>query len=201
VAIAAGATGPGGRLRGENLGQIARAAAAGDERAWTLLVDHFGATIRSIARRHGLSDADQDDVAQNTWARLVRHLGALRDPAAIGGWIVTTARHEALRLRAACREVAIDDASLIERLDPVDTEDLAYARQCQGAVHRALALLPERQRAMMRLLLAEPALSYDQISAQLGMPRGSIGPTRARCLERLRHDSHLLAVASHAHGH
>ena len=170
-------------------------AALGEERAWALLVGRFDATIRAVARRHRLSAADRDEVAQRTWLQLVRHISRVKDGAALGGWLTTTARRECLRvLEAARRDVPVDEPNVGEEADGTSMEDHILATERREALHRALDAAPAHERRLMRLLLEAPALSYDQVSAALGIPTGSIGPTRQRCIARLRGDSRLASV-------
>jgi RNA polymerase sigma factor (sigma-70 family) len=169
--------------------RMVRAAASGDHRAWDTLVDEFGGLVWAIARAHRLSDADAADVAGATWLRLVEHLGHLREADRVGAWLATTARRECLRvLRNAQRQMPAGDAIDSE---PADTSDIAaelMTAERDVALWRAFGRLPERDQALLRLLVADPAPSYEEISAALEMPIGSIGPTRARSLERLRRE-------------
>lgn len=185
------------RPRGQDVSALVCAARRGEERAWSLLVARFGATIGGVARRHGLGEADQDEVAQRTWLRALRHLESLKEPAAIAGWLVATARNESLSVLAARREIPVDEPVGSDAPDPHDVEDHVAARERRAALHQALDRLPARQRSLMRMMLDEPALGYDEIGEALGMPRGSIGPTRGRSLARLRRDPHLAAAAGH----
>ena len=169
---------------------LVAAAAAGEPQAWSQLIDRYAVLIRSVCRAHRLADADTDDVAQLTWLRAVEHIGRLRDPDRFGAWIGTTARHECLRvLRGGKRVVPTADEIqgplFAEHADP---EETALAAERRAAVREALAVLPPRQRTLLRLLHSEPAPSYEAIGSALGMPVGSIGPTRGRALERLRRE-------------
>jgi RNA polymerase sigma factor (sigma-70 family) len=183
------------RLREHDVVELVAAAARGDQRAWTVLVGRYGATIRSVARRHRLAPADQDEVAQRTWLRLVEHIATVREPAALGGWLATTARHECLRvIGSSVREVPIDESAMPDVAEDAAIHEAVEAAERGRALHGALDRLPDHQRTVVRLLLDEPALSYDDVSATLGIPRGSIGPTRARGLSRLRRDPHLASA-------
>ena len=161
----------------------------------TDIVTQFSERVRKIARWHRLGADDVDDVMQDTWVRLLEHGDSIRDPRAIGAWLETTARRESLRLlRTAGRELPTDEELRADELtDPVDEERLAAAER-RAAVAQAVAALTGRQRDVMVLLLAEPEPSYAEISERLGMPIGSIGPTRARVIERLRASPQLNAV-------
>jgi RNA polymerase sigma factor (sigma-70 family) len=182
----------GERRDAATVGRLAGAAAAGDQRAWDALVDEFGGLVWAVARAHRLSDADAADVAGTTWLALVEHLPRLRDADRVGAWLATTARHESLRvLRNARRQVPTGD-DFAER--PADIADVAsglLTEERDAALWQAFRRLPARDQALLRLLVADPQPSYEEISAALEMPIGSIGPTRARSLERLRREIEL----------
>jgi RNA polymerase sigma factor (sigma-70 family) len=167
------------------------AAVRGEDRAWSALTARFGPAVRRVARRHHLDEAEQDDVVQRTWLRLLRNGGTLRDADALPAWLATVARNESLRVLAARRDVPVDDPRLETAADPEDVDEQIVAEERRRALHRAIDALPERQRTLMLLLATEAPPSYDRLSSMLGMPVGSIGPTRMRCLERLRRDPHL----------
>jgi RNA polymerase sigma factor (sigma-70 family) len=168
------------------LERVVAAAARGDESAWSALVARFRGRIIRVARAHGLSGHQADDVAQETWLRLYRSVAGVRDPQALGAWIDTTARREALRaLKGGRREDLTDEEIGVEALSADDRDD-ELLQERRAAFAGALAQLPERQRKLIESLIADPEPSYAEISAQLGLPIGSIGPTRGRCVERLR---------------
>jgi len=186
------------RARHDDVGALVHRAARGEERAWTLLVGRFDATVRSLARRYGLNDADRDEVAQRTWLALFRHIERLTTHPALAGWLITTARNECLRVIASRRrEVPVDEPIAGREPDERRIDDELLEAEQREALRRAVDGVPEHERKLMHLLLQEPPLSYDEISAALGIPKGSIGPTRGRCLARLRGDRHL---ASAVHG-
>jgi RNA polymerase sigma factor (sigma-70 family) len=169
------------------LERIVRAAGNGDAAAWDRLFNRFAKHVHNAARATGLSHHDAEDAAQATWMRLVRHLPRLREPASLPGWLTTTARREALRLRRhAPPEHPMGDE--VARDVPVapdhDRQLMATARR--EAITLAMRGLPERHRALVHALLAEPAPTYAEVSATLGIPIGSIGPIRGKCLTRLR---------------
>src|SRR3954451_4938556 len=148
--------------------QLVHAAADGDQEAWDALVDRFAGLVWSIARAHRLSATDAADVSQTTWLRLVEHLRPIRDPERGGAWIASTARHECLRvIRHAGRVVADGDRDL----DAGATE-------------------PEA----LDILIADPPPSYEDIAETFGIPIGSIGPTRARCLDQLRRRPEIAGI-------
>jgi len=171
------------------LAELVRAASAGDQRAWEGLIARFSGLVWSVARAHGLSRADAADVSQTAWLRLVEHLHRLRDPERVGTWLASTARHEALRtLRRARRQLPVgDDAELDRSGPPVDSpEARTLAAERSDILWRAFAALPPRCQTLLRVLMTDPPPSYQQVAVAMDMPIGSIGPTRARCLERLR---------------
>ena len=162
------------------------AAARGDSSAWDELVDRFGRLVWSVARAQGLNDPDAADVSQTTWLRFAEHLGRLRDPDRAGWWLATTARREAIRVgQMGCRQVLVEPWTELETEDDVAHAEL-LEKERDLSVQQAVALLPERCRRLLLALIGDPPQSYAEISATLGMPVGSIGPTRGRCLEHLR---------------
>lgn len=167
-------------------------AAAGDQSAWSRIVDRYAPLVWSVARSFRLSSADAADVHQATWLRLVEQVDSIRDPERLGAWLATTARREALALlRRASRDLPTGDMHLLEpRLDSSapdhgpDSEVLR--RERDEDLWNAIGKLPGNCRNLLRLLLIDPPPSYAEVSAALDIPVGSIGPTRARCLEHLR---------------
>jgi RNA polymerase sigma factor (sigma-70 family) len=179
----------------DDVGRLIRSAVAGDERAWTALVDRFSGLVWSVARGYGLGNADAEEVYQTTWLRLAEQLTRLKEPAAVGGWLATTARREAMRtLRLTRRTVPVDDPDRLDRASDEASGELAVLAREDAAEHvqltqrvwAAFHRLPERCRRLLRLVTTVPPASYLEIAAALEIPVGSIGPTRARCLARLR---------------
>jgi RNA polymerase sigma factor (sigma-70 family) len=175
-------------VRSRDMAEVAElvaAAAEGDQVAWDGLVDRFNGLVWSVARAHRLSPVDAADVVQTTWLRLVEHLGRLQEPERVGAWLATTARRECLRvLRHSARQVVTEELPEQVSTEPPDAALLAEERD--RALWQAFGGLSERCQTLLRILVAEPPPSYDEVSAALDMPIGSIGPTRQRCLERLR---------------
>jgi RNA polymerase sigma factor (sigma-70 family) len=169
--------------------ELVAAALDGDQRSWNRLVDRYTPLVLSVVRRYRLDASDAEDVVQTVWLRLVEQLGRIREAEALPGWIATTAGHECLHvIRGRRRTVPTDlsDEGWPEGTgDPAVDADLLVAER-HAALLAALAELPERQRAVLLLLLHDPPLSYEEIGRRLGVPVGSIGPTRARALERIR---------------
>jgi RNA polymerase sigma factor (sigma-70 family) len=181
------------RLSGANGGAVdtttlLEAAARGDQAAWDALVDRYASLLWAIARGHRLSDADAGDVVQTTWLKLVENLGKIKDPDRLPGWLATTARHECLRLiRRAGRERPADDRDWQdEPADGAGVDATLLLDERNATLWRALATLSEQCRQLLRVLMAAPPPSYAEVAAALDMPIGSIGPTRQRCLGRLR---------------
>ena len=160
----------------------------GDAAAWDALVDRFGGLVWGVARRHGLSSSDAADVSQTTWLRLVEHIDRIADPERVGGWLATTARHEALRvLRISGRELpSLHDSREVLPVgnEPVDVD--LVIEEPERLVWDLIATLPARCQLLLTVLHHGTRLSYVDIGQALDMPIGSIGPTRARCLEHLR---------------
>jgi len=169
------------------LDELVRAAAAGDQAAWNELVERYQGLVWATARSYRLSRADAADVAQTTWLRLVENLDRIREPEHLGAWLATTARRESFRhLRVHGRELASDETDLFEAPvdDPLEVALLTEERDL--SLWRAFARLSERCQTLLRLLVSEDEPSYEAIGAALGMPVGAIGPTRMRCLDKLR---------------
>ena len=168
------------------LAGLVNSAAAGDQNGWNGLVREFGGLIWAVARAHRLRDAEAADVAQGTWLRLLEHLADLRDPSRVGAWLATTARRECLSvLRDGVRHVPLQDDAFDDESPEMLGEELLIAER-DRALWRGFSRLRSSDQALLRLLVADPRPTYEEISAALDMPIGSIGPTRARALERLR---------------
>jgi RNA polymerase sigma factor (sigma-70 family) len=169
------------------IADLLRRAADGEQAAWDTLVDRFSSLVWSTARAHRLSRDDAADVAQTTWLRLVEHLDRIREPERVGAWLATTARHESLRvIRRSSREQPTDDADLFEAPADDVADRLLVDPQADGVLWRAFAALSERCKSLLRLLMSDAEPTYEEVGAALGMPIGAIGPTRQRCLDRLR---------------
>jgi RNA polymerase sigma factor (sigma-70 family) len=176
-----------------------------DNDVWTRLVERFGPRVRGVARYAGLNSRDAEDVVQTTWLELLKHTGNVREPAKLGAWLCTVAHRESIRVAMAARRAEPVEEKVLDAARPsadfatsisAEVGGRLEAEECSAALTRALETLPERQRKLMIMLMIEPAVSYAEISARLDMPVGSIGPTRARCLERLRQDSELLSAVA-----
>jgi RNA polymerase sigma factor (sigma-70 family) len=179
---------------GRRVADLVAAAANGDAGGWDALVDRFAGLVWSIARGYHLGSADAADVSQVVWLRLVESLSRIREPGSVGAWIASVTRHECLRvIRKAGREIPVES----DTLEVAGTDDLDVALlvgEHGVALSRALDRLSPRCRTLMRVLMADPRPSYEEIAAALDIPIGSIGPTRQRCLDRLRASPELTAM-------
>ncbi len=171
---------------------LVRRAAQGDQRAWQGIVDEYTGLVWSVARGFRLDEAQMADAVQTTWLRLVEHLAEIREPERLPGWLRTTTRRACLAAaRQSHRESPVDAAEQCSAFDhgghTDDGPETSAVRQDQQVlVRRVVATLPPRHRALLGMLVSSPPVSYEEISAGLGIPVGSIGPTRARILGRLR---------------
>lgn len=185
-------------MEDEDTGWLVTAAADGDRAAWEALVQRFSGLVWSITRAYRLTRADAADVSQTTWLRLAEHIDKIDNPGRVGAWLATAARRECLQhIRASARTVPTEDMSWFDHGTGEDNpteEEVLRAESKQEEAHRATALrqalarLPPRCRQLLRVLMASPPPSYAEVAAALDLPVGSIGPTRARCLQRLRRE-------------
>jgi RNA polymerase sigma factor (sigma-70 family) len=171
----------------------------GDKEAWDALVERYASLIWFTCRRYRLNGADAEDVGQCVWLQLVEHVGTIRDPAALPGWLVTTTRRECARiLRSAHRaqpgDYAPDFEHIAEQTSRTAEEEVLAAER-HAALREALADLPPAWQRLMAMLAADPPVPYTEISSRLGIAVGSIGPTRARCLDRIRRHPAIAALA------
>lgn len=177
-----------GGVEQSEVGDAVRQAARGDRSAWNALVESFSGMIWSVATGHRLGPVDAAEVVQTTWLRAVENLDRVRDPERFGGWLATTARRETLRLiRLRGREPAGGDDVRLDRPDPnaPTPEDRTLDRDRDRRLWAAFDRLDERCRRLLALMVVVSS-PYAEIAAALDMPIGSIGPTRARCLDKLR---------------
>jgi RNA polymerase sigma factor (sigma-70 family) len=173
--------------RCDEVARLTRLAAAGDQAAWNELINRYSRLLWAIAAQHRLSPADAADVFQTTWLRLVEHVDRISDPERIGAWLATTARRECLRVIQSCgRQVPVGD-DFPEIVAPAADPAAELLRAERDAdLRRAMSCLRERDEQLLLMLVSDAAPGYAEIAETLGMPIGSIGPTRARCLDRVR---------------
>jgi RNA polymerase sigma factor (sigma-70 family) len=170
----------------------------GDQRAWDALVERYAPLVWAICRRYRLADADAKDASQAVWLQLVDQIGQIRHPAALPGWLATTTSRECGRLvRAAHRtsphDRVLDAEDTPDEHSPIAEQELLTTER-NAALREALSCLPPRCQQLLALLLHDPPLPYAQISATLGIPVGSIGPSRGRCLNKLRRHPAIAAL-------
>ena len=178
----------------EDVARLVEAARQGDAAAWRALVDGHTGLVWSIVRGFRLDDDTARDVYQTVWLRLAEHLDRIREPGRLAGWLGQTTRNECVGvLRQRSRLVVSDEPEQVRGGgEPIDLTAWAEPGsrlerdETRAAVAAAFARLGERCQELLRLLVCDPPVSYEQISETLGLPVGSIGPTRARCLQTLR---------------
>ena len=169
----------------------------GDRQAWDALVERYTPLIWSICRSYRLDRADAEDVGQSIWLQLVSHLDAIRDPAAIPGWLTTATKRECSRVVRAARGPHAVGQFLDENIADKQTttaEQELLAAERHAALHEAFTCLSPSRQQLMAILIEDPPVPYAEISARLGIPISSIGPTRRRCLDQLRRHPAIAAL-------
>jgi RNA polymerase sigma factor (sigma-70 family) len=172
-----------------DIARLVKRAAAGEPRAWERLIDKYGRLIWSITREFNLAESDAADVFQTTWMRLIEHIDRLDRPDRVGSWLAATARNECLRCLASRKRLVLAHEDVVldgPAAHEPEIDEALLAEERAEVVRAAMAHLPRRWQRLMELLMADPPASYAEISDELGLPVGSIGPTRGRCLARLR---------------
>ena len=184
----------------ESVISLVAAAQRGDSTAWARLVDRYAGLVWSVCRRYRLSDADAADASQTVWLRLTEHLDEIHNPAGLASWLCTTASRACLRIIEDRRRQMLPgmgyDFDVADDLELTAPDRELLVTELHLALLAAIAELPDESRRLLALLLHDPPLSYKDISERLGMPIGSIGPTRGRLMERLRHSAYLAAFAA-----
>jgi RNA polymerase sigma factor (sigma-70 family) len=174
----------------------------GDQDAWDELIERYSPLVWSICARYQLSRQDVADVGQSVWLLLVEQIGKLREPAALPGWLATTTRRECMRVLRAARQHEHAGLPPEDQMppDPAATtiEQQIIAAERNAALRAAFAELSRTCHELLSMLMSDPPPAYADVSATLGMPVGSIGPMRARCLDRLRHSQHLAVLGNQA---
>jgi RNA polymerase sigma factor (sigma-70 family) len=178
----------GGTMEGSRAGDLVRAAGAGDRAAWDELVDRYSGLLWSITSAYRMRHSDAADVVQTTWLRLLENLERIRDPDRVAAWLATTARRECQRSLGQSRKLlpTEDERDLEPAASAEPTlEAIVLESERDRALWAAFARLPAHCQRLLRILV-EVTPPYEEVAAALDMPIGSIGPTRQRCLERLR---------------
>ncbi len=176
--------------KGPDPAELLAAAIHGDRDAKKDLVLRYSSLVRRVISQYRLTATDMEDVYQTVWMRLWEHLDRIRVPQALPGWITTTAKNEALKVATSNRRLDLADPQNDARFDsrsewPELADELLRIEKNQ-ALQSGLAQLEPKHRNLLLLLHSEPQVSYREISMRLGIPMGSIGPTRARCIKKLR---------------
>jgi RNA polymerase sigma factor (sigma-70 family) len=177
---------------------LVTAANDGDRLAWDALVARYTPLVIQVTRRYRLTPSDSDDVCQVVWMRVLQHLNRIREPRALPGWIATTAKNESLRVVTTDQRTQPVDPITCSRLDAADDgaelDEQLLAGERRDALRSGLAELEPKDRELLLMICADPPVSYAAISTRLGIPVGSIGPTRARCLAKLRATASVAAL-------
>ncbi|MDQ0597319.1 RNA polymerase sigma factor (sigma-70 family) [Streptomyces canus] len=185
----------GGAVDRADVGALVQSAVDGDAAAWKALVEGLSPLVWSVVRAHRLSDADAHEVYQTVWFRFAQHLGRIREPQKAGSWLASTARHECLKVLKSLRRLTpTDDPHLLDRVSEdrtpeqslLDSEEAAVQSERIRHLWQEFEELGDRCRQLLRILMASPPPSYQEVSSALGIAVGSIGPLRQRCLRRLR---------------
>jgi RNA polymerase sigma factor (sigma-70 family) len=188
---------PSRRGEGASDAQLVAAAIDHQDWAWARLVERYTNLVYSITRSHRLRPADAAEVHQEVWVRLFEHLGRIRQPERVAGWIRAVAVNECLRtLEMHRRETLMGTDAVLDSPTDDDLDIVTLPEERRVALRRALANLPDRGRTLLETVLEDPGLSYEELAAKLDMPVGSIGPIRQRCLQRLRRMSELADLAA-----
>lgn len=173
----------------EPVAPLVLAAASGDSAAWDTLVDRFSGLLWATARAHRLSQADAADVVQTTWLRLLENLSRIQEPERLGGWLAVVARRECLLvLKRSTREPPVAADEMLDRVPDqrASIESAMLEAERDATLWQVFDGLPDPCRRLLRVLMADPPPAYAEVASALDMPIGSIGPTRARCLAKLR---------------
>jgi RNA polymerase sigma factor (sigma-70 family) len=180
---------------------LLESAASGQESAWREIVRRYYPLFVTVCRAYGLGAVDMEDVTGSVWLRLVANIARIREPAALPGWLQTTVRHECLALlRHKSRHIPTD-RTLVADVDEPDLGASLLDAERRAAAREAIEQLSDRDRTLLSMLFSDPPTPYQEISSTLGIPVGSIGPTRARCLDRARRVPAVAALLADRRGH
>ncbi|MGH3751749.1 MAG: RNA polymerase sigma factor [Pseudonocardiaceae bacterium] len=195
-----------------DLTDLVAKARAGCLASWREIVDRFDDRLQRVARAKGADGPTAADVVQQTWLAAIMNIDALRNAGALGGWLHSILHREYLKVLSHRHRETLraDETNLSEHVSnswsvmvptqPRSPEDETLRSEQRMLVRTAIHRMSRRDRDLLALLVTEPPMPYTEISRRLGMPMGSIGPTRARCLARLRGELAALGVRSSAPG-
>lgn len=188
------------RVAADNSAELVGRIRNGDSSAWRELVNHYEPLLRRLARQYRLSGQDMDDAIQLTWLRCLEHIDQITHADRLRGWLATVCRRESLRLATkGRREIALGEQSVTRLVDDGQEERDPGAEMARRDAHdrlsRAIRALPQKQQLVLTELLKEESRSYLDLSRRLGLPMGSIGPTRQRAIARLRQDPRLAELS------
>jgi RNA polymerase sigma factor (sigma-70 family) len=174
--------------RAARMADLLSAARAGSEDALGQIVNELSPLLWQVARSAGLSQGDAEDVLQTVWMRLITHLDGIHDAGALTGWLVTTTKREAWRVRAAGRKQLPADQDVFADLPDKGpgSEEQVIVEDQRRELWAAIGMLSRRCQELLRIMAFAPRSDYATVAAALGMRVGSIGPTRGRCLAKLR---------------
>ena len=174
--------------RAARMADLLSAARAGSEDALGQIVNELSPLLWQVARSAGLSQGDAEDVLQTVWMRLITHLDGIHDAGALTGWLVTTTKRESWRVRAAGRKQLPADQDVFAELPEKGpgSEEQVILEDQRRELWAAIGMLSRRCQELLRIMAFAPRSDYATVAAALGMRVGSIGPTRGRCLAKLR---------------
>lgn len=175
--------------------ELLNAARAGEEPAWEELIRRYGGLVQATANSFRLQQSDVANVVQSTWLKLFTSASSIRNPEKLGGWLTTTARREALALiRRSRSEITVESIGAERPSSDRTPEDVVVAAETRNEVRAAVGSLTGRSRQLVDALFYEPECSYAELSQRIGLPVGSIGPTRMRALWNLHRELHKASL-------
>lgn len=181
------------RAMPSELSGLVTLARAGDAEAWTALVERLKGLVWSVVADFNLSPEDRKDVFAAAFCRLVEHLDTIREPEKLPGWMATTARNEARTLLKARARIEVRDEIVEGDSGNAAADERLLDDELHVALRAGFRRLGDGCQRLLRMVASDPPVPYDEIATLLDMPRGSIGPTRQRCLDRLRQTPEMRA--------
>jgi len=175
-------------------------ATRGEEWAWAEIVGRYTPLVAGVCRRCRVFGVDAEDVAGTVWLQLVSARAGIRQPEALPGWLVTTTRRLCVTLLRDKQRQVPSSIDVVDETEP-GVDVLVLVNERRDAVRSAFRRLPDRDRELLAMLFSDPPTPYADISATLGMPIGAIGPTRQRCLAKVRRTAPIAALLDEDHTH